>query len=202
VKRIVISFFVFTTINAVAQSRNEVGLLLGGTILSSPSTTAQVNLNSGLSYQATYARWLRAGESAGIAIEVPFIAVPSQDVSSTSPIAPRNYASIFITPGLRFKFVPGAALAPWFSVGGGYARFAESTTLVTGQPNTFKTGTNKGALQYGGGIDIRSPFKFPLPIGFRVEIRDFYTGQPRLNVPTTNNGQHNIVVSGGLVLHF
>jgi len=135
----------------------------------------------------------------GFALEVPFVAIPSQDVRSSSSFAPRNYASIFITPGFRVILAPNSKFSPWAAAGGGYARFAESTTLVNGSPNTFKTGTNKGALQYGGGVDFKTPF--PL-LGFRGEIRDFYSGQPRLNVARSLSGQHNIIVSGGIIVHF
>jgi hypothetical protein len=36
----------------------------------------------------------------------------------------------------------------------------------------------------------------------RGEMRDFYSGHPQLNVLTANDRQHNIVVSGGFVVHF
>lgn len=186
--------------SALAQSKNEVGLLLGGNIV--PTSTTNFNIHSGLAYQATYAHRFTGSRPVGWGFEVPFVALPSQDVQSPSPSSPRNYASIFITPGIRVTFVPAAAISPWASVGGGFARFAESTTLVTGAPNTFKTGTNKGALQYGGGVDFKTPFKIPVPLVLRGEIRDFYSGQPRLNIVRPGNGQHNVIISGGIVLRF
>lgn len=186
--------------SALAQSKNEVGLLLGGNIV--PTATTNFNIHSGLAYQATYAHRFTGSRPVGWGYEVPFVALPSQDVQSPSPSSPRNYASIFITPGIRVTFVPAAAISPWASVGGGFARFAESTTLVTGAPNTFKTGTNKGALQYGGGVDFKTPFKIPVPLVLRGEIRDFYSGQPRLNIVRPGNGQHNVIISGGIVLRF
>jgi hypothetical protein len=97
---------------------------------------------------------------------------------------------------------PGSAISPWGSVGGGYARFDESTTLVNGAPNTVKTGTNKGALQYGGGVDFKTPYKILFPLVLRAEVRDFYSGQPRLNLVRPGGGQHNVLVSGGIVLRF
>lgn len=184
----------------LAQSKNEVGLLLGGSIV--PTSTTNLNINSGLAYQATYAHRFTGNTSLGFGFEVPFVALPSQDVQSGSPVSPRNYASIFITPGIRVTFRPDSAISPWGSVGGGYARFAESTTLVSGAPNTFKTGTNKGALQYGGGVDFKTPWKIFFPLVFRGEVRDFYTGQPRLNVVRSGNGQNNVIISGGIVLRF
>jgi hypothetical protein len=36
----------------------------------------------------------------------------------------------------------------------------------------------------------------------RGEVRDFYTGQPRLNIVRSESGQHNVIVSGGFVLRF
>jgi hypothetical protein len=100
------------------------------------------------------------------------------------------------------KLAPNAPISPWASVGGGYARFAESTTLVTGSLNPFVTGTNKGVLQFGGGVDVKSPVNLLLPLSLRGEVRDFYSGQPRFNTVTTNSGQHNVLVSGGVVLRF
>lgn len=195
------TFVAWLGTKGVAQNKNnEVGLLLGGSIV--PTATANFNIHSGLAYQATYAHRFTGNRLVGWGFEVPFVALPSQDVQSPTPSAPRNYASIFVTPGIRVTFVPTSAISPWASVGGGYARFAESTTLVTGTPNTFKTGTNKGALQYGGGVDFKTPFKIPVPLVLRGEIRDFYSGQPRLNVVRPGNGQHNVIISGGIVLRF
>lgn len=200
------SFLIFSALAVLlqaygfAQTKNEVGLLLGANIV--PTSTLNLSLSSGLAYQAEYARKFIDGSYIGFGLEVPFVAIPSQNVQSSSVFAPRNYASIFITPGLRVLFASNSVVSPWVSLGGGYARFAESTTLVTGAPNALKPGTNKGALQYGGGVDFKTPVKIPLPVAFRGEIRDFYTGQPRLNIVRSENGQHNILVSGGIVLKF
>lgn len=184
---------------APAQAKDEVGLLLGGIVT---PTSSALNIQSGLAYEATYAHRLVTLPGIGFGFEVPFVAVPSQDVQSASVFSPRNYASLFITPGIRFTLVPKSSISPWASIGGGYARFSESTTLVTGTPNPFTRGTNKGALQYGGGIDVQMPFHIPLPIALRGEVRDFFSGQPRLNVARPNNGQHNVLVAGGFVLKF
>ena len=195
-----VAFMALLGLNARAQSKNEVGLLLGGSIV--PTSTTNLNIHSGLAYQATYAHRFTSRGSIGFGVEVPFVALPSQDVQSASPSSPRNYASLFVTPGFRLTFAPDARVSPWASVGGGYARFAESTTLVTGAPNSFKAGTNKGALQYGGGADFKTPLRILLPLAVRLEARDFYSGQPRLNVARTSSGQHNVIVSGGLVVRF
>ena len=49
---------------------------------------------------------------------------------------------------------------------------------------------------FGGGAD------FPLWrwIGGRIEVRDFYTGNPSLNIPLRRSGQHNVMIGGGFAL--
>ena len=84
------------------------------------------------------------------------------------------------------------------SLGGGYARIEPRGTLVDGSPNPTVVNTNAGALQMGGGADVRAFWR----ITFRGEVRDFYTDKPRLNVDTFGGRQHNIVASGGLVFRF
>ena len=46
------------------------------------------------------------------------------------------------------------------------------------------------------------PFKGFFPLVLRGEVRDFFTGQPRLNIARSGGGQHNVIVSGGIVLRF
>ena len=58
--------------------------------------------------------------------------------------------------------------------------------------------TNTSALQIGGGVDV----KIINRISFRGEFRDFYTGVPELSVSQINSRAHNVVYSGGVVLHF
>ena len=56
---------------------------------------------------------------------------------------------------------------------------------------------------FGGGIDVGTRVKLVFPIGLRGEFRDFYTlGNPSFGVPVLRSDQHNLVVSGGLVVHF
>jgi hypothetical protein len=39
-------------------------------------------------------------------------------------------------------------------------------------------------------------------VGLRGEIRDFFSGNPNLNVALSTSTQHNVVASGALILHF
>jgi len=194
-------------ISALAQDEegNEVGLMLGGIITAEQSaagTGVPLDIRNGLSFQATYARRLRRGDSASIYLEFPFIATPSTDLQSALGRVPRNYSSLFLTPGIRVKFAPAARVSPWLSVGGGYALFEESTTRIDGLENTADRVTHTGALQLGGGIDFDPGLRILLPITFRGEVRDFYSGTPNYAVSVENDMQHNVVVSGGFVIRF
>lgn len=186
--------------------KNELGLLLGGAKTQTLNITAQsgtnVEFGTGFTFQATYARRLASLRGAELYFEVPFLAAPQVDITSPNGTVPANFASLFITPGLRVKLVPDARVSPWLALGGGYANFDESAERVDGSPNTGSTGSHRGAVQFGGGIDLRTPIKVLFPIGLRVEVRDVYSGKPNYNVDTGGGFQHNLVFSGGLVLHF
>jgi hypothetical protein len=184
--------------------KNEIGFLLGGTVTPALGTAGQgsrLEIGSGITFQATYARKLIDANAVGVFFEVPFLATPLQNVNTSNGLSPANYASLFITPGVRLKLAPDAAFSPWFSIGGGYARFDESALRLDGAPNTTR-GTNRGAIQFGGGVDIRTPFRILFPIDLRAEVRDFYSDKPNYNGVANSGFQHNLVFSGGFVVHF
>lgn len=132
---------------------------------------------------------------------MPALAIPLQRITAPNGSVPRNYDSFFITPALRVTFAPGRRLSLWFSAGGGYALFDESALRTDGNHNTTR-GTGGGALEFGGRADLRTRLKVLFPIGFRLEARDFYTSKPTYSVSTGGAFQHNVVFSGGLVVHF
>lgn len=108
---------------------------------------------------------------------------------------------MFITPALRFQFRPQHRFQPWLSFGGGYALFEGSELLVDGSPNPDRF-EHTGALQWGAGLDFRTPIKILIPITLRFEVRDFYAlSDPNLNVGHGGN-QHSINVKGGFVLRW
>jgi hypothetical protein len=188
-----------------AQQENELGLLLGGSsVVNGPSLPGgrTLDVGHGLIFGLTYAHMWTASKKVALGVEVPFEAGPSVDVNSSDPATARNYAFIFVTPGVRVRFRPDATVRPWLSVGGGYARFDESSSLVTGLPNPAAQGTNSGAAQFGAGLDIRTPIKVLFPVGARLELRDFYSGKPRLNPNQDTGRQNTLIFSGGITLHF
>jgi len=185
--------------------KNEIGLLLGATVTPTLNVAGtggtRLEIGTGTTFQLTYARRLVTAPHLVLYFEVPALAIPLQDITAAVGAVPRNYDSFFVTPGLRVKLAPMAGVSPWFSVGGGYALFDESANRIDGTHNTTR-GTNGGAVQFGGGVDFRTPIKLLFPIGLRAEVRDLYTTKPDYNVNTGGGFQHNIALSGGILLHF
>jgi hypothetical protein len=204
---LIMTFAIAASIAHAQETRaNEVGLLLGGAVTPSLTITSagggSIQFGSGLTFQATYARHLANLPMARLSLEVPLLAAPSVKTNSTNGRIPSEFASLFITPGLRVALAPEAILSPWVSVGGGYARFDESKRLLNGSPNTGRIGRNTGAFQFGGGADIRTPANILLPISLRIEVRDVYSGKPTYDTDTGGGFRHNVVFSGGFVVHF
>ena len=192
--------------HAQERRKNEVGLLLGGAVTPNLAISNlrgdSIELGAGLTFQATYARHLVEVPYAQLSFEVPLLAAPRVSASSDDSRIPSEYASLFITPGFRVTFAPAAVVSPWFSIGGGYARFQEAAQLVNKALNLGRVGRNTGAGLFGGGVDIRTPVNILFPISLRLEVRDVYSGKPTYNADTGGGFQHNVVLSGGFVVHF
>ena len=189
--------------------KNEVGLVIGATL--TPGVGLQrggsVNFNPSLAFGAEYDRRI-TGHHTSLSTGIDFLASPF-DVKANNAAADVSpqYAYLFLTPHVRVHFNTEGKLQPWLLFGGGYADFApaqplSSSVKVTGAGST-------GALEFGGGVDTRPlitlkpiPVVGKLPIGARLEVRDFYSGQPRYGLPTTSSLQNNVVFTGGLLLRF
>ena len=179
----------------------ELTFSLGGisgqtrTLTGSPAGTAQTAADRTLG--VNYGHHLAATRVAALYGEIEFVAIPNRGVTSATAVVAQNYASLYVTPGVRLKLFPRWRFSPWGAIGGGYALYQESNQLSNGQNTTDKF-LNRGVFDYGGGVDYRL---FRL-IGLRGEVRDFLSGNPNLNAAPTSSTQHNVVASGGIVLHF
>jgi hypothetical protein len=189
--------------SAHSQTKNEVGLVIGATTTTSQTLSqgGDVSFNASLALGAEYDRRLATARQLGIYGGVDFLASPL-DVKLSQPpqgVTP-EYAYVFLTPHVKVKFNPAGPIAPWLSFGGGYARFHESTP--TGS-TSFVPGTNTGVLEFGAGVDTRSVVRvLRIPIGFRFEVRDFYSGVPNYNRQIDASRQNNVVFTGGLLIRF
>ena len=187
---------VLTARAARGDDRVDVGLLLGSTRATDEGTALQ--FSRAQTFQATFAWRVWRNDGAAVSVEVPFLASPAFEVTTPSNLLPKEYASLYLTPGVRLTVPLGGPISAFGAVGAGYARYSESRLRRDGSPNPSQQDTNTGALEFGGGVDVRA---WPW-LGFRGEIRDVYTGARRFSIPTPGASVHNVVGSGGLVLRF
>ncbi len=181
---------------ALAQSRVDVGLLLGATSTSDEAPV--LAFDRGTTFQATFAWRVSTGSRTAVSIEVPFIASPAFTVVTPGGSLPKEFAALYLTPGVRLTVFPTGPVALFGSVGAGYARYSESKERANGTANPAQRDTNTGAVQFGGGVDVRA-LRW---LAFRGEVRDVYTGARNFSIATPHDSVHNLVVSGGLVLRF
>ncbi|HVG18138.1 MAG TPA: hypothetical protein VNI02_03730, partial [Blastocatellia bacterium] len=119
-------------------------------------------------------------------------------VEASNVLSPRSYSSIFFTPGIKLKLLPGLKYSPYVMAGAGLARFNESNSLTNDQPNANQSSNTDGVFDFGAGIDVHV---FSV-LSIRGEVRDFYSELPPLNVRALSDRQHNALISAGFVLRF
>ena len=208
VNRLAVALFaavMMMTAGAAAQAKNELAGTIGRTFISDqgvPGTNFFDNVihsGNGLTFEVTYARHLLGnGGFATLSLEVPIAVNPDEDLNFGMNVIPKQYSSFFVTPSARINLFADTAISPWASVGGGFGHFSESSELLFGGQNPGKTGTTTGVVQFGGGVDV----KVLRLLRLRLEVRDFDSGVPQLNVDTGKSRQHNLLVAGGVVFHF
>ena len=157
-----------------------------------------LQFDRGTTYQATFAWPVWRSSAAELSVEVPFIASPAFTVVPPRASVPLEYASLYLTPGIRVTLLSRARVSFFGAIGGGYARYSESRLKADRSPNPDQRDTNAGALQFGGGVDVRG-FGW---LGFRGELRDVYTGARNFSLATPGLHVHNVIGSGGLVVRF
>ena len=195
---------VCTFVAQAAAQKNELTGILGRTFVSNqgipgaPAYDPELRFGNGLTFEVNYARRVVDAGLFSLALEVPFVVDPVEDLHAAQNLIPKQYSSFFVTPAARLNAFPDQAVSPWVSFGGGFGHFSESSTLEFGGPNPGKTGTTTGVLQGGLGLDVRIFGHFSL----RGEAREFWSGVPQLNVNTGKSRQYNLFAGGGVVWHF
>jgi opacity protein-like surface antigen len=200
-KIVLVSFFV-VALCLSASAQNDLAIVLGVKVTpsgtgSTSTGSSTVDVDKAFAFDATFAHDLRSVPEVALQLELPVVAVPTADISSSTLLTSKSYSSIYFTPGLRLRLGTSLPVSPWFSAGGGIAHFSPSSTTQAGSPSGASS-TTKGAFQIGAGLDFKAPV---LPIGVRLEVREFYAGVPNLGLPHLDL-HHNIFAGGGLVFRF
>jgi hypothetical protein len=202
---------VFLASSVLAQV-NEASLTAGKTFVST-----QTILNSGLSPNPklhfgneetvafNYSRLLKTKGIFGIRAELPVAIYPRMDLNTAYHGIPKDMGALFITPSVRVNIFSADNFTPWVSAGAGYGRFryAQELNFPYGT-YAGPSGSNTGVIQFGGGLDAWIFNRW----GARLEVRDFYSGEPDLNalsgahITTNRSRQHNYYVGIGVVHRF
>ncbi len=170
------------------------------TIQNPPAGDPNPNIHFGnpASVAFNYGRLLMSRSIFGLYAELPVAVYFKMDLNTFTNQIPKDIGAVFVTPSARLNIFSSDSVTPWVSVGGGYGRFRESSQLIFYNPNPGPTGTNTGVVQFGAGVDVWFWHRW----GFRAEARDFYSGNPALNVTTDNSRQHNYYVGAGVMHRF
>ncbi len=173
--------------SAFAQ-KNEFAIEAAGQF---PSAN-NLSFDPALGYQLNFAHRFFGVPGASLYVEVPFLAGFNNERTLSSLFTGQNYNSLYVTPGIKLKFLPAFPLSPYLAAGIGVAHFSAS------QSNASETDF---AVDVGGGLDLKI---FP-HVSLRGEVRDFITDTPGLNLDLIQNftgKTNNVVASGGVVLRF
>jgi opacity protein-like surface antigen len=122
------TLFVLSAVLCLAQEnnaapKNELAFGLGGIPSLSRSGSPNVNAGSGVAFQVNYGRRFLSGNKWALYGEINFVASPMREISSSVNTATHDFASLYITPGIRVKFRPVSRISPYALVGGGYADY-------------------------------------------------------------------------------
>ena len=188
--------------SAALAQKHEVAFTSGGLKIGERGfdlpQPGRLRFGTGFTYQFNYARRVLDGKVAALYFEFPLAGTPRTKVEVSNALSPRSYSSIFFTPGIKLKLVPGLKYSPYAMAGVGIARFNESNTLTNDQPNPDQGSNTDTVFDFGVGIDVHV---FSI-LSIRGEVRDFYSELPPLNVRALRDRQHNALISAGFVLRF
>ncbi|MGB8011310.1 MAG: hypothetical protein WCF68_06840 [Terriglobales bacterium] len=198
---------VLVLVSSVWAQKNELSITVGRSFVSSqtiendPYPTdpgPHIHFGNPVGVAFNYARVLKSFGVYGLSLEAPVAIYPRMNLNTYENQIPKDIGALFVTPSVRLNFFSSDSVTPWVSVGGGYGRFREAPVLNYYNPNPGPHGTNTGVVQFGAGLDVWVWHHW----GARFEARDFYSGNPALDVDTTNSRQHNYYVGAGIAHRF
>jgi hypothetical protein len=181
------------SVGAVATSDQPLKVEPCNTSLSS-CVQLNYHTSTGVAFEGSYAREIWNFKGVSLGAEFPVAGVPGRDVTFSVINNPNvtesqgAQSSVFFTPSARFKFLPSRLLSPFVSVGGGLAHHG-----------TVFGSIDRGTLQFGGGLDIKTPIPH---FAVRTDIRDFWENGEQKSPVSTNHHQHNVLATVGVVFRF
>ena len=99
--------------------KNELAFGLGGIPALSRADTPGLDTGSGVALQVNYGRRFLNSNKAALYGEINFLASPLRDVNTSVTTATHDFASLYVTPGIRVKFLPASRISPYAVISGG-----------------------------------------------------------------------------------
>jgi hypothetical protein len=116
--------------------RHEIGGGLGIIASDEPAQDAVWTMNDAAAWTANYAfRLCDRCETFRLHVDIPLVAIPHQDVLTSSLAVPDARRDVYIIPNARFSIRLFKSMAIFTGFGGGVGHFAESGRLTTGEAN-------------------------------------------------------------------
>src|SRR5260370_12339848 len=103
-----------------AARKNKLAFGLGGIPALSRSDVPSLDAGSGVALQVNYGRRFINGHKAAVYGEINFLASPTRGVSSSVAKATHDFASLYVTPGVRVKLFPESRISPYAVAGRGH----------------------------------------------------------------------------------
>jgi len=150
-----LAFLLLLAHGAWAQ-RHERALTLGRAASLRLSLAAgTLHLQAGTALQAIYGRRLAQPWMVALYLDIGVVSAPLREIRATIPAATRDFASLYVTPALRLRFLPSSRVSPWMTGGGGYSLYEQSLQRADGQSNSAPRLIHRGQLMLGGGVDVK-----------------------------------------------
>lgn len=140
-----------------------------------------------------YAYQLRESGPRRLYVEFPFASIGDNSVVASTTTLVNNRNRVFFTPGLRYQLGLSSRFSIYGAAGAGVAGHRRNEVVVTsGRTQVFRNDSASGALNLGGGLDLR----WTRLLSLRLELRNF----SRLG--GDSGSRHSLVFGGGFAFHF
>ena len=167
--RTIVASFLFG--GAALAQNSDLAILLGASgPISSTVGNGIVSDSFGVGIQFNYAVQLHETRAGQLYLELPLL-IAAQVRSTVGPgVSDTVKDSIFLTPGVRWRFTPQKRVSFYAAGGAGIGSFGTTNSYV-GQGTVSNTidRTTTVAVGFGGGID----FRLTRLLSLRAEGRDF-----------------------------
>ena len=180
---------------ALAQN-SDLAFLLGATgPISSTVGNGVISDSIGVGIQLNYAAQLHETKAGQLYLELPLM-IAAQVKETIGPNVVTDVKdSIFLTPGVRWRFTPQKRVSFYAAAGAGLGSFGVNNSFVgAGMVRDSGTRTYTAAFGFGGGID----FRLTRLLSLRAEGRDFIT---RAGLGGSSGRNHSFFMMG-IGFHF